>query len=34
VFVVIDPTVPLYVEVIKPNPDFPAFQRCPRLATG
>jgi hypothetical protein len=34
VFVVIDPTVPLYVEVIEPNPDFPAFQRCPRLATG
>jgi hypothetical protein len=34
VFIVIDPTVPLYVEVIEPNPDFPAFQHCPRLATG
>jgi hypothetical protein len=34
VFVVIDPTVPLYVELIEPNPDFPAFQQCPRLATG
>jgi hypothetical protein len=34
VFVVIDPTVPLYVELIEPNPDFPAFQKCPRLATG
>ena len=33
-FEVIDPTVPLYVEIIVPNPDFPAFQRCPRLATG
>ena len=34
VFVVIDPTVPLYVELIEPNPGFAAFQRCPRLATG
>ena len=34
VFVVIDPTVPLYLQLIEPDPDFPAFQRCPRLATG
>jgi hypothetical protein len=25
---------PLYLELIVPNPDFPAFQNCPRLATG
>ncbi|MGW1342895.1 hypothetical protein ACWCOV_17730 [Kribbella sp. NPDC002412] len=36
VFVVIDqtPDGPLYLELIEPNPAFPAFQRCPRLATG
>ena len=34
VFIVIDPSVPLYLELIEPDPDFPAFQRCPRLATG
>jgi hypothetical protein len=25
---------PLYLELIQPNPDFPAFQHCPRLVTG
>jgi hypothetical protein len=25
---------PLYLELIQPDPAFPAFQRCPRLATG
>jgi hypothetical protein len=25
---------PLYLELIEPNPAFPAFQRCPKLATG
>jgi hypothetical protein len=25
---------PLYLELIQPDPSFPAFQRCPRLATG
>ena len=34
VFVVIDPSVPVYLELIEPNPAFPAFQRCPKLATG
>ena len=36
VFVVIDqtPDGPLYLELIEPSPAFPAFQRCPRLATG
>jgi hypothetical protein len=36
VFIVIDqtPDGPLYLELITPNPNFPAFQRCPRLATG
>jgi hypothetical protein len=36
VFIVIDqtPAGPLYLELIQPNPNFPAFQRCPRLATG
>jgi hypothetical protein len=34
VFVVIDPSVPLYVELIEPDPDFPAFKACPKLATG
>lgn len=24
--------LPLYLELIEPNPDFPAFRRCPRLA--
>ena len=35
-YVAIDqtPAGPLYIELIQPNPDFPAFQRCPRLATG
>jgi hypothetical protein len=23
---------PLYIEVIEPNPDFPAFRQCPKLA--
>jgi hypothetical protein len=23
---------PLYIELIEPNPDFPAFKRCPKLA--
>jgi hypothetical protein len=34
VIVVADLSVPLYIELIEPNPAFPAFQRCPRLATG
>jgi hypothetical protein len=36
VFVVIGQTQagPLYLELILPDPNFPAFQRCPRLATG
>ncbi len=37
VFVVIgqDPDGnPLYLELITPDPSFPAFQHCPRLATG
>jgi hypothetical protein len=34
VFVVIDPTVPLYLELIEPDPNFPAFKACPKLATG
>jgi hypothetical protein len=25
---------PLYIELIEPNPAFPAFQHCPKLATG
>jgi hypothetical protein len=25
---------PLYLELIQPDPSFPGFQRCPRLATG
>jgi|SRR5215218_571890 hypothetical protein len=25
---------PLYLELIEPDPAFPAFQRCPKLATG
>lgn len=33
-FVVIDPSVPVYLELITPNPDFPAFKACPRLTTG
>ncbi|GAA1477046.1 hypothetical protein GCM10009623_14920 [Nocardioides aestuarii] len=28
------PAGPLYIEAIAPDPTFPAFQRCPRLATG
>lgn len=35
VYVDIDPGEDaLYIELIQPDPDFPAFQRCPRLATG
>lgn len=34
VFVVIDPSVPVYLELIEPDPDFPAFKACPKLATG
>jgi hypothetical protein len=36
VFVVIDQIdgMPLYLELIAPDPSFPAFQHCPRLATG
>ncbi|GAA1804118.1 hypothetical protein [Agromyces neolithicus] len=34
VFVVIDPSVPIYLELIEPDPSFPAFKHCPRLATG
>jgi hypothetical protein len=36
VFVVIDPVdgQPLYLELITPDSSFPAFQHCPRLATG
>ena len=34
VFVVVGstPAGPLYLELITPDPDFPAFQHCPRLA--
>lgn len=28
------PEGPLYLQLITPDPNFPAFQRCPRLATG
>jgi hypothetical protein len=37
VFVVIGQTEtgsPIYLELIEPDPLFPAFQHCPRLATG
>lgn len=34
VFVVIDPSVPVYLELIEPDPNFPAFKACPKLATG
>jgi hypothetical protein len=36
VFVVVGstPAGPLYLELIEPDPSFPAFQHCPRLATG
>jgi hypothetical protein len=34
VFVVIDPSVPVYLELIAPDPNFPAFKVCPKLATG
>lgn len=33
VFVVIGPG-PIYLELIAPDPDFPAFKSCPRLVTG
>ena len=33
VFVVIAPG-PTYLELIAPDPNFPAFKSCPRLATG
>lgn len=33
-FIVIDPTVPIYLELIEPDPSFPAFKACPKLATG
>lgn len=34
IFIVIGdtPAGPLYLELIEPNPSFPAFQHCPRLA--
>jgi hypothetical protein len=28
------PAGPLYLELIEPDPSFPAFRHCPRLATG
>lgn len=36
VFVVIgeEQGKPLYLELIEPNPAFPAFDKCPKLATG
>jgi hypothetical protein len=36
VFVVVDEIdgQPLYLELIAPDPSFPAFQHCPRLVTG
>jgi hypothetical protein len=36
VFIVIDEIdgSPLYLELIEPDPSFPAFKRCPRLVTG
>ncbi|GAA1758081.1 hypothetical protein [Agromyces humatus] len=34
VFVIIDPSVPIYLELIEPDPNFPAFKACPKLATG
>jgi hypothetical protein len=36
VYVVIDqtPSGPLYLELIQPDPNFPAFKHCPRLTTG
>jgi hypothetical protein len=35
-FVVIgeDANGPIYLELITPDPNFPAFKRCPRLVTG
>jgi hypothetical protein len=27
-----DPPVPIFIELVEPDPDFPAFQHCPRLA--
>jgi len=36
VFIVIGstPAGPLYLQLIQPDPRFPAFQHCPRLVTG
>jgi hypothetical protein len=36
VYIVIDqtPAGPLYLQLIEPDPRFPAFQHCPRLVTG
>lgn len=34
VFVVVDPSVPICLELIEPDPSFPAFKACPKLATG
>lgn len=34
VFIVVDPSVPIYLELIEPDPGFPAFKACPKLATG
>ncbi len=37
VFIVIgalDPETPIYLQLIAPNPNFPAFKSCPKLATG
>lgn len=36
VYVVVEETPggPLYLELIQPDPDFPAFKHCPKLATG
>lgn len=35
VFIDVDPSATaVYIELIEPDPDFPAFQHCPRLVTG
>ena len=31
-YIAIDPSIPLYIERIQPNPNFPAFKSCPKLA--
>ncbi|WP_019484275.1 hypothetical protein [Arthrobacter sp. TB 23] len=34
VFIIINPAVPLYLELVEPDADFPAFKACPKLTAG